>query len=179
MNKFKNMKKYIFLSVILLLLILTISIYCRSLNNSKDSTRNNAEHTTSNVAFVGNDVYRYDSERDFPVLERENFKKRIPLYIVIKVKNIKTKEIMDIICLHSKWKNICINRLKLVENESQYHKFMDDEYIYKGGEKIFDVDDTVFLELKEFEAKKFYKDKAKNGNKINASSINSIKDIDL
>ena len=149
-NEFKINKKQIIIICVFVVLIVAISYYF--LNNTNE---NNS---------IQYGLYKDSSQdRIYTPEEHERLLKRIPeyrRYIRIKVQNTKTQEQMEIICLLSEWKNICMNRLKLVEDESLY-----DEYMHKNSGKVFDVDDTLYSEVEKFQSDRFYKNVSKEYNR--------------
>ena len=103
------------------------------------------------------------SEEEYKATKLKNIRRKIfanmplsPAYVCIKVKNIKTGEQIDIICLNTQWMCICLNSLKLVKEKSDYTGYMVDNY-----DKVFELNDELYNKLKKYEADDLYVDKYK------------------
>ena len=160
-NEFKINKTQIIVFGVFVILI--VAMGCYSLDNTTSNTNNinyanyanykNYKNYTSSIKNINSTKHDISEEELQEYTWTPELAKRMSRhipesrkYIRIKVQNTKTQEQMEIICLLSEWKNICMNRLKLVENESLY-----DEYMHKNAGKIFDVDDAFYSELSKFD----------------------------
>ncbi len=79
-----------------------------------------------------------------------------PAFILVKLKNIDTKEHMDIVCTNNEWRYYCINYLKLAKNKTDYI-----EYMVKYYDKIFETPSKLYGRLMEYKADDTYTAKYK------------------
>ena len=129
----------------------------------------------NNLLFILN-----SNEEEYKATKLKNIRRKIfanmplsPAYVCIKLKNTKTQEQIDIICLNTQWMEICLNSLKLVKEKSDYTAYMVDNY-----DKVFELNDELYNKLKKYEADDFYVDKYKTREDIDKYYLSLISNDD-
>jgi len=72
-------------------------------------------------------------------------------FVLIKLKNKKTKETMDLVCENTYWADMCEKSLKLFSDSKEYTGYM-----VKNYNKTFEVNEKIYSALKDFKADDSY-----------------------
>ena len=79
-------------------------------------------------------------------------------FVKLKIKNIQTQEIVEIVCLNQIWVMVALNKLKLVD---EWKKYTD--YMIKNYDNVFELDNALYNSLKIYQADDSFQKEASNG----------------